>query len=135
MIAFHHPREACHSWTPKLSIGANVDYDWAVASNADAFVGASLRYLSNQVADFDADFRADNGHQRKADAYAVFDVRGGVDFGRFSVEGYAKNLFDSEGRISTTGITANGAPIYPLGAIGTGVIRPRTIGISLTAGL
>jgi len=122
-------------WTPKLSIGANVDYDWAVASNADAFVGASLRYLSNQVADFDADFRADNGHQRKADAYAVFDVRGGVDFGRFSVEGYAKNLFDSEGRISTTGITANGAPIYPLGAIGTGVIRPRTIGISLTAGL
>ena len=75
-----------------------------------------------------------NDEHRKIDGYSVVDLRGGVDFGRFSVEAYAKNLFDADGRTSTVGPTANGAPIYPNGALGTGIIRPRTIGISLTAG-
>ena len=74
-----------------------------------------------------------HGHQLQVPAYGVFDLRGGVDFGRFSVEAYAKNLFDARGVTSTVGPTANGAPIYPGGAIGTGVIRPRVVGISLTA--
>lgn len=122
-------------WTPKFSAAANLDYNWSLGGDAEAFIGGSLRHVSSQVADYDPDFFDANGHHRKAPAYEVIDVRGGVDFGRFTVEAYAKNLFDAEGRTSTTGTEANGLPIYPNGAIGTGVIRPRTVGISLTAGL
>jgi outer membrane receptor protein involved in Fe transport len=122
-------------WTPKLSLAANADYSWSLGGETEAFVGASVRHLSKQTADFDADFVAANGRQRKAPAYEVVDLRGGVDFGRFSIEAYAKNLFDADGKTSTGGITANGFPLNPNGAIGTGVIRPRTVGISLTAGL
>ena len=93
------------------------------------------RHLSEQIADFDPDFFDANGHHRKVDGYQVVDLRAGVDFGRFSVEAYTKNLFNSHGRTSTTGTDANGLPLYPNGAIGTGVIRPRVIGLSLTAGL
>ena len=120
-------------WTPKFSFALNGDYSWPITGRAEAFVGASYRHLSDQTADYDAAFRTANGHQRIVPSYGVFDLRGGVDFGRFSIEAYAKNLFNSDGKISTTGTTANGLPLYPGGALGTGVIRPRVIGISLTA--
>lgn len=122
-------------FTPKFALGANVDYSWELSGTTEAFVGASLRTLTNQVADYDAAFFAANDEHRKIDGYSVVDLRGGVDFGKFTVEAYAKNLFDAEGRTSTIGPLANGAPIYPNGALGTGIIRPRTIGLSLTAGL
>ena len=122
-------------WTPKFSAAAHIDYSWSVFGGADAFLGASLRHVSSQTADYDADFFEVNGRHRKVPAYEVIDMRGGVDFGRYSVELYAKNLFDAEGKTSTTGTTANGLPLYPNGAIGTGIIRPRVIGLSLTAGL
>ena len=60
----------------------------------------------------------------------------GVDFGQFDLELYVKNLNDSSGRTSTTGTDVfGGFPLYPAGAIGTGVIRPRTVGLSLRAEL
>lgn len=122
-------------FTPKFSLGVNGDYHWSLGGDTEAFVGGSLRTLTNQVADYDANFFAANDHHRKVDGYSVVDLRGGVDFGKFSVEAFAKNLFDADGKTSSVGPNANGAPIYPGGAIGTGVIRPRTIGLSLTAGL
>lgn len=120
-------------YTPELSLGFNADYRWDVSDNAEAFVGGSVRHLSDQNAGFDATFRAANGRQRKIEAYEVIDVRAGVDFGRFSVEAYAKNLGDSHGNVSTGSVTANGFNVYPNGAIGAGVIRPRTIGVAVTA--
>ena len=122
-------------YTPKFAFGVNGDYSWSLSGATTAFVGASLRTLSSQTADYDGDFFAANGRQRKIAPYEVVDVRSGVDFGRFSVEVYAKNLFNSDGKTSAVGPNANGLPIYPNGAIGTGVIRPRTIGLSLTTGL
>jgi len=120
-------------YTPEFSFALNGDYDWAVGAGAQAYVGASYRWLSKQTASYSAAFVAAHGHQLQVPAYGVFDLRGGLDFGRFSVEAYAKNLFDARGVTSTVGPTANGAPLYPGGAIGTGVIRPRVVGISLTA--
>jgi len=59
-----------------------------------------------------------------------------MDFGKFQVDAYARNLFNSAGRTSTNGTTVFGPfPLNPDGAMNTGVIRPRSIGISLTAGL
>jgi len=50
---------------------------------------------------------------------------------------YVKNLGNSHGVTSTTGLTVfgpspdTGFPLFPDGAIGTGIIRPRTFGVTL----
>ncbi|WP_374470211.1 TonB-dependent receptor [Phenylobacterium sp.] len=120
-------------FTPEFSVGLNVDYEWALSSTMDAFVGASARHLSSQSAAFDSAFRTAFGRQRRIDAYEVIDLRVGVDLGRVVVEAYAKNIGDAEGLVSSDSPTANGLPVYPASAVGVGVIRPRTIGVSVTA--
>jgi iron complex outermembrane receptor protein len=112
-------------YTPELSINANADYDWAIGAQATAYVGGSIRYLSDQTAAYNNAFRVANGRQREIESYEVLDLQAGVDFGRYSIELYAKNVTDSDGRTSAAGVGA-----YPLGAIGTGIIRPRTIGLT-----
>lgn len=120
-------------FSPKLTLGFNADYRWQVSDTMEAFVGGSVRHVSSQSAAFDADFRAANGRQREAEDYQVVDLRAGVDLGRFVIEAYAKNLGDSYGVVSTSAVTANGFDIYPNGAIAAGVIRPRSIGVAVTA--
>lgn len=120
-------------FTPKYSVNLNGDYRWALGSTTNAFVGASSRFLSKQPGAFDNTFRTANGHQRQLPQYTVVDLRAGLDFGRFSVEAYAKNLTNAEGKTSTGAATANGGPVNPNGAIATGVIRPRTVGVAVTA--
>ena len=120
-------------FTPKYSIGINGDYRWALGGSTEAYFGGSLRFLSDQSGSFDPDYRAANGRQRSIDSYEVIDLRAGLDFGRVGIDVYAKNLGNSDGKTSTSAVTANGFPLYPNGAIGTGVIRPRSFGVSLTA--
>lgn len=122
-------------FTPKYSVNLNGDYTWSLGTNSTAFVGASSRFLSKQPGAFDGTFRAANARQRQLPSYTVVDLRAGVDFGRISLEAYAKNVGNAEGKTSTGAQTANGGPLNPGGAIATGVIRPRTIGIALSAAL
>ena len=123
-------------FTPKFSAGLTGDYRWPIADSIEASIGASFRHVSGQTAGYDAAFNAANGHQRKLDAYQVLDLRAGLDFGKWEVDVYAHNLGDSAGRTSTNGTTVFGPfPLNPDGAMNTGVIRPRSFGISLTAGL
>ena len=124
-------------FSPKLSFGLNGDYQFPIGATTTAHVGGSYRHLSGQTATYDRDFVAAYGRQRHVRPYGVFDLLAGFDFGRFNLEGYIKNVGNSHGVTSTTGLTVFGAspdsgfPIYPNGAIGTGIIRPRTIGVSL----
>jgi iron complex outermembrane receptor protein len=117
-------------FTPELSVGVNADYEWTVGADATAYVGGSLRYLSDQTGAFDFAFRTANGRQREIPSYEVLDLRTGVSFGRYSIELYAKNVTDSDGRTSTGALGT-----YPNGALGTGVIRPRTIGLAFGFGI
>lgn len=118
-------------YTPKLSIAFNGDYHWRVGANARAHIGASLRHLSGQTANYDPAFVAAYGRQRHVPAYNVIDLAAGVDFGRFDLEAYVKNLGNSHGITSDIGPTSGGLQLFPGGAIGTGIIRPRTIGVTL----
>src|SRR3546814_14834761 len=107
---------------------ANVDYSWNLGTETKAFVGASLRSLSKQRANFDAGFGALYGLGRRTiPAYEVIDLRAGVDFGRVSVEVFAKNLGNSRG--ITDLATGGGLPVAPGGAITAGILRPRTVAI------
>lgn len=115
-------------FTPKLSVAANADYHWQLSPGTRAHVGASYRHLSGQTGTYDLAFDLAHGHQRHIAPYGVFDLFAGVDFGRFDLEAYVKNLGNSHGITSIAGTTT---PIFPNGAIGAGIIRPRTIGLSL----
>lgn len=119
-------------FTPKFSVALLADYSFPVSSNAEAHVGGALRHLSSQSAGFDEAYRLANGHQRIVGSYDVIDVSAGIDFGRVSIDAYVRNLGDSTGRTSITGTDVfGGFPLYPGGAISTGVIRPRTFGLTL----
>ena len=121
-------------FTPKFSGAINADYSWILGDGMDANIGGSLRHVSKQRAGFDADYRATYGEQRVIDGYNVVDLTAGIDFGQFNLSVYANNLLDSRGRTSATGTDVfGGFPLYPDGAIGTGIIRPRTFGVSLGA--
>ena len=120
-------------FTPKYSVSVNGDYEWNVGDDVTAYVGGSLRFLSKQSGAFDANYRAANGRQRQLPSYEVIDLRAGLDFGRFMLEGFVRNLGNSEGKTSIGSLTANGLPVLPNGAIGTGIIRPRSFGLTLTA--
>lgn len=117
-------------YSPRYSVSVNGDYRWNVAGDTSAFVGGSLRSLSKQSGPFDVLYRTTYGQRSNIPAYEVVDLRAGADFGRFSIEAYAKNVNNADGKLSVTSLG-----VYPAGAIGTGVIRPRTIGLSLTAEL
>jgi iron complex outermembrane recepter protein len=110
-------------FTPKLSFAMNADYHWQLSSGVRARVGGSYRHLSGQKSDFQA-----GTSQLNIRPYGVFDLNAGLDFGRFNLDAYVKNLGNSHG---ITAIAGTVTPIFPNGAIGTGIIRPRTIGLSL----
>ncbi|UAJ10607.1 TonB-dependent receptor [Glacieibacterium megasporae] len=122
-------------FTPKYSVNLNGDYAWSIGDMLKPFVGVSSRFLSKQPGDFDQTFRTTNGRQRQLPQYTVVDLRAGADFGRFGLEAYVKNVTNAEGKTSTGAAMANGGPINPNGAVATGVIRPRTVGLALTAAL
>jgi outer membrane receptor protein involved in Fe transport len=115
-------------FTPKLSVGANADYHWQMAPSTRAHIGASLRHLSGQTGPYDAAFFEIHGRQRHIRPYDVIDVYAGLEFGRFDLEGYIKNLGNSHG---VTSVVGTATPIFPNGAVGTGIIRPRTVGATL----
>ena len=96
-------------------------------TDRSAYLGASFSHLSEVPAAFDPAFVAANDRQRYLPAYDMLDVRAGWDFGKVSLELFGRNLTNDEGKTSDAGGNT------PLGAIATGVIRPRSYGVTVTA--
>ena len=114
-------------YTPKTSYSFSADYEWPLADSRSAYLGASFSHLSEVPAAFDPAFVAENDRQRFLPAYDILDVRAGWDFGKVSLELFGRNLTNDDGKTSdATGNTPNGA-------IATGVIRPRSYGVTVTA--
>jgi len=76
---------------------------------------------------FSAAYVAEFGGQRYLPAYDMVDLRAGWDFGKVTVELFGRNLTNDEGKTSDAGGNT------PNGAISTGVIRPRSYGMTVTA--
>ncbi len=101
------------------------DYEWTVMDYTTAYVGGTLSFTGDRTADFGT--RILDGRIREVPSYETVDLRAGINTGRWSLEAYVRNLTNERG---VTSVFGEGA--FPNGAIGVGVIRPRTIG--LTAG-
>lgn len=113
-------------FSPRFSGSVNADYSWQLNPGAKAHVGGSVRHLSGQTASYSASYVAANGRQRHVDPYTVVDVNAGVNFGHFDVQAYVKNVGNSHGITSISG-----PGLLPGGAVGVGIIRPRTVGLTL----
>jgi iron complex outermembrane recepter protein len=114
------------TFVPDWSYSLLADYEWQVAGDKTAYVGGLVSYVGDRPAAFGN--RAPDGSIRQAPSYTTINLRAGLDSGRWSVELYAKNLTDKEG---VTSIGTEGT--LPNGAVGLGLIRPRTIGLSVSA--
>jgi len=120
-------------FTPKYAVNLNADYQWDLGGSVTASIGGSIRSVSRQSGSFDPAYRAAYGRFARVDAYEVLDLRAGLDFGRYSLAAYANNVTNSGGVTSTQALLGvAGLPRNVNGALGTAVIRPRTIGINAT---
>jgi iron complex outermembrane recepter protein len=111
-------------YVPEWSFSFNADYEWTVMGRSRAHVGGGLGYTGDRTIEFDN--RAANGSLRHAGKIVTLDLRAGLHTGKWSVELYGRNLTNERG------VTSIGsAGFLPNGALGLGLIRPRTIGVSI----
>jgi len=111
---------------PEWSYSLDGEYAWAVMGDATASIGADVGYVGKRPSAFGN--TAPSGGVRELDSYATVNLRAGIEFDRWSVDLYARNLTNEEG---INNIIGEGQ--LPNGAVGLALIRPRTIGVALTA--
>jgi iron complex outermembrane receptor protein len=105
-----------------VSLGAKASFD--LGGNAGWF-GLAERYAGERNAGFDGSGTAPN---YRMPAYWLTDVQGGIEFGKFSLALYARNVFDAHAQLGTsTAEMALGGPAQ------VELARPRTLGVTLTA--
>jgi outer membrane receptor protein involved in Fe transport len=118
-------------YAPEWASTVDVSYEWAVFNGATAHVGGAWRYVGEQSNGFPGVGGILFGAQQiELPSYNILDLRAGVDFDRFSVELFAKNLTD-ERAVTQFGGFGQTLPDAPNGA--AVLVRPRTIGVALTA--
>ncbi|NEX93238.1 TonB-dependent receptor [Caulobacter sp. 17J65-9] len=118
-------------YSPDWSSTLDGEYEWALANGAQAYVGATWRVVGEQSTAFPGVGGFLYGAQQiEVPSYTTIDLRGGVEFGRYAVELYAKNVGDERGPIAF-GNFGQTLPDAPNGE--ASVLRPRTIGLSLSA--
>ena len=117
--------------TPEWAFNTHVNYEWALSGSATAFVGGGLRFVGKQPVNFDKDYRATHGRLRMLPSYEVIDMSVGVDFGRWTIEAFARNLGNSHGRTAVS-TEAERAGIVN-GAALSSIIQPRSIGLTFGA--
>ena len=115
-------------YTPKISVSANLDYDWSLGTDTSAYVGGSIRMLGRQTASYNAALVAASGRQPSIAGYEVIDLRAGLTFSRYSIEAFARNVGNTDGKTSLDTLGRR-----PLGAATAGVIRPRSFGVAVGA--
>ena len=122
-------------FTPKYAVSVNADYQWDLGEDSTASIGGSIRSLSKQSANYDPAYLATFGNFARVRGYAVLDVRAGFAFGRYAINAYVNNLTNSGGITAVQNLLGvAGLPRNVNGAVGTSVLRPRTVGFNLTAG-
>jgi len=118
-------------WVPKWSGAIHADYEFLVGNGIQGFIGASVDYIGKRTTEFGE--RRPDGSLVKIPSYSEVDLRGGVDINRFRIEAFAHNLFDKRGITDAFAFPSDAPPSFPNGAAAVSIIRPRTIGLTITA--
>jgi iron complex outermembrane receptor protein len=120
-------------YVPEWSGALSADYDWTIGDDAQAFVGATWAYVGERLTNISG-----RGIGRvELPAYDTVDLRAGVEFRKWTIQAYVKNLGDERGLTGVGGnATAQGGAPYPYAGVQgrtAVVIRPRTLGFTVTA--
>lgn len=123
-------------YSPKWSTFFDADYTFASIGAFKPFVGLSWQYIGERESGYDPS----HGGQRMLPSYSTIDLRAGVDYDRWSLALYGKNLGDERG-ITDVGATGSFAAAQAAGVpfqhtVPTAAfIQPRTVGLTLTGKL
>ena len=116
-------------FSPEWSSSIDIDFEWTAFGTTTAYVGGGARYVSDQMSNFaiappPADQTPDDLRQIELPSYTVVDLRSGLRFDTFTVEVFARNVGDERGptRMGPTETSDDAT-----------VLRPRTVGVTLTA--
>ena len=120
-------------YVPRWTSAFDVGYEFPVAADTTAFVGALASYVGRESTQFAPTF-SPQYQQFALPGYTTVDVRLGVKRDRWTAQLYCKNATDQRG---ITGIganqSANEAIIQPSGLGQSAyIIRPRTVGLNLS---
>ncbi|CAN7614812.1 TonB-dependent receptor [Phenylobacterium sp. LjRoot164] len=109
---------------PRYTATLSADYTWLDAP-LEPSVGASLRYVDDRKASFDASPAMPQYHLPE---YTSLDLRAGLRFERFEAQAFVNNVFDEAGQLSAqTVLSSFGGPAQVT------LLQPRTFGLRLTA--
>ncbi|HEY0941926.1 MAG TPA: TonB-dependent receptor [Steroidobacter sp.] len=112
-------------YAPEWSASASVDYQWPVGANT-AFVGASISAISDQATDFDPGYLNAFGRRLVIEGYETVNLRAGINFEKFNLTIYAKNVNNSHGLVH-----AGDYLTRPGDLVTATAVRPRTIGATI----
>ena len=112
-------------FAPKWSTAVDGEYKHKLFDNINGFIGATWSYVGSRSTDF-ASAATPTG-QIVVSSYSTYDVRIGVDSGRYRLTLYGRNLGDSRG-ITNYSSAAAGAPYSTVS-----VTQPLSGGLTLSA--
>ncbi|MGH8042420.1 MAG: TonB-dependent receptor [Rudaea sp.] len=113
-------------YAPKLTYNLNGDYDFALRSGWDAYVGASYSFVDTRTGDFTFDGTA----SAKVPSYHTLNLRAGLQRDQWKLDFYVKNATNERGII--LGGSAQLNPITTQMEDNVVIIPPRTIGVSIS---
>lgn len=111
-------------YTPEWASTLAVDYVWTTFGGAEAYVGGDVRFTGERTAAFTTITPFGLFSRVELPAYTLVDLRAGLEFERYGVEFFARNVANEDSPISFGGAFAQPQ---------AGVPRPRTIGVQVSA--
>jgi outer membrane receptor protein involved in Fe transport len=116
-------------YVPKLSGAVLADYEFPIgAGDTEAFIGGTLSFTDERPAGLGE--RDEDENLIFVPSYETVDLRAGVNFQRFTIQAFVRNLFNTRGVTSASGFAPGE---NPGNAADVAIIRPRTIGLTLSA--
>ena len=98
-------------------------YKHEVRDNTNVFAGATVQFVGRRRSDFNATFG-----QTSLPSYTTLDLRTGLEVHQYRLEIYAHNITDERGILNFGGVGST-----PNGGVQLSLVRPRTVGVSLSA--
>jgi outer membrane receptor protein involved in Fe transport len=108
-------------YNPKWQWTLGGEYEHPLSDSLTARGGISWHYTGRRFSDFDA-----TSGQRKLDSFGQVDAHAGLEFGRYRLDAFVRNLTDARG-IVNLGFFGD-----LNGNLAASVIRPRTVGVSFS---
>ncbi len=109
-------------YVPRWSGSFTADYSTPLSGDTKLNLGAAVNYVGNRVSDYSGNF------PKHLPAYAMIDLRAGLDFGKFTLSAFARNLTDKRA-IVVVGTESLATNNTPGAAYAAGVLTPRTLGL------